>query len=122
MKGFFKMTSRQRILNAITGKEIDRVPWSPFLAYYWQYVPKDIQAMGEFEYMKKMGADPLMRGFHLLFRIEQKNTEYKVKQEGNKKYETIVTPVGELHQIRTYSPDADTWFLTGHGVSEEEDF
>lgn len=117
-----EMTSRERILGAIRGKEIDRVPWSPFLAYYWQYVPREIQAQGEFEYMKKMGADPLMRGFHLLFRIENKNVERTSKQEGNKRYDTIHTPVGDLLEVRTYSPDADTWFLTGHPVSTEEDF
>ena len=29
------MTAKERILNAVTGKPVDRVPWSPFLAYYW---------------------------------------------------------------------------------------
>lgn len=34
-----EMSSKERLLNAITGKEIDRVPWSPFLAYYWDKLP-----------------------------------------------------------------------------------
>ena len=35
-----EMTAKERILNAVTGKEIDRVPWSPFLAYYWEHLPR----------------------------------------------------------------------------------
>ncbi len=30
-----EMTKRERLLSAIKGKEIDRVPWSPFLTCYW---------------------------------------------------------------------------------------
>ena len=36
-----EMTSKERIMNAILGKETDRTPWSPFLAYYWEHLPEE---------------------------------------------------------------------------------
>lgn len=37
------MKPRERILNSILGKEVDRVAWCPFLAYYWDYLDEDIR-------------------------------------------------------------------------------
>lgn len=34
------MTPKQRLLAAIQGNPIDRVPWSPFLAYWWEAQPQ----------------------------------------------------------------------------------
>lgn len=116
------MTSKERILNAVTGKPVDRVPWSPFLAYYWEHLPETERACGQIEYMKKMGADPLLRGFHLLYCSERKNCECLSKRDGNTVVNTFVTKVGSLTEVRTYSPEADSWFLTGHPVRTEEDF
>jgi uroporphyrinogen-III decarboxylase len=117
-----EMTSKERILAAVTGKQTDRVPWSPFLAYYWQYIPKEEQQKGEIAYMQKLGADPLLRGSCVLFSAKQKNVEHTSKRDGNKQYDSYITPVGTITEVRTYSAQADTWFLTGHPVSEEEDF
>jgi len=117
-----EMTSKQRIMNALTGKPTDRVPWSPFLAYYWQYRTDEEKSKGEMAYMKKMGADPFLRGSHLLFRTEQKNVEYSRKRDGFTQYESFITKHGTITQTSIYSPDADTWFLTGHPVKTEEDF
>ena len=117
-----EMTPKNRILSAVTGKPTDRVPWSPFLAYYWQYVPREEQDKGQIAYMRKMGADPLLRGSCVLYRSEWKNVEHKSRREGNKQYDSFITKVGTITETRTYSAQADTWFLTGHPVSEEEDF
>jgi uroporphyrinogen-III decarboxylase len=117
-----QMTSKKRILSAVTGKETDRVPWSPFLAYYWQYVPREEQEKGEVAYMQKIGADPLLRGSCLLSVSEMKNVEHTSKRDGNRMFDSYITKVGTITEIRTYSAQADTWFLTGHPVSEEEDF
>ena len=63
------MTSKDRILNAIRGKEIDRVPWSPFLAYFWEHLPAEERAMGERAYLQRAGADPLFRGYGRAYRV-----------------------------------------------------
>lgn len=116
------MTAKQRLLAAMTGKEIDRVPWSPFLAYYWEHLPPQVTAEGQVRYMQKMGADPLLRGFHVLSDVKYSGCEITTEQKGNQNYETIHTPVGNLTKVHTYSSTADSWFLTGHPVQTEEDF
>lgn len=117
-----EMTPRERILGAIKGKPVDRVPWSPFLAYYWEHLPPAERACGQLDYMKRMGADPLLRGFDTLCHGNRRNCEHTHRQEGNTSIDTYTTKVGSLTEVRTYSPAADTWFLTGHPVQTEEDF
>ena len=116
------MTSKERILNAIRGKEIDRVPWSPFLAYYWNYIPSEDRAMGEIAYQKRMGADPIIRGSGRAFRVDQRNCVINSDHVGHKRYTTYETPVGKLTEEYTYSTNANSWFITRHPVETEEDF
>lgn len=117
-----EMTPRERILSALRGKDTDRLPWSPFLAYYWEHLPNSERALGQIEYMKRMGADPLLRGLTQAFRVEQKNCTVSEKRSGNKIYRTFETSVGSIHTEHTYSENANSWFLTGHPVETEEDF
>ena len=116
------MTPKQRILNAMRGEEIDRAPWSPFLAYYWEHLTEEERACGQTEYLKAMGADPLLRGFGAAYRVEQKNCTITRGGDGRKGYTTFETKVGTLTEEHTYSPSGRTWFLTGHPVKTEEDF
>ncbi len=116
------MTSKTRILNALTGKEVDRMPWSPFLAYFWEYQPKEIQEIGQIKYMQEIGADPLRRGSHEISRPIYKNCEVTEKIAGDKKIVRYETKHGSLELGYTYSPDGDTWFLIDHPVKEEEDY
>ena len=116
------MTSKDRILNAIRGNEIDRVPWSPFLAYFWEHLPAEERAMGERAYLQRAGADPLFRGYGRAYRVEQKNCVSTTRQDGHKRYTTHETKVGTLTEEYTYSPNANSWFLTHHPVETEEDF
>ena len=117
-----EFTPKQRILNAIRGKEVDRVPWSPFLAYYWEHLPAEITSKGQVEYIKNLGGDPLLRGFCSCYRIEQKNCRISEEIKGNKSYVTFETKVGKLVTEYTVSSSANTRFLTGHPVETEEDF
>ena len=116
------MTPKERILNALTGRETDRTPWSPFLAYYWESLPRKVQAKGQFPYLKEMGADPLLRGSHIPYTLRYHNCTITETQRNGKKYVTYETPVGSLTEIHTLSSVADSWFLTGHPVRTEEDF
>lgn len=56
-----KMTSRRRLLAALRGQEVDRIPWSPFLAYWWEHQPQQIQDCSQVWSFKEIGADPLKK-------------------------------------------------------------
>ena len=116
------MSVKERLLGAIRGNEIDRVPWSPFLAYYFDMLPANVREKGQYEYLREMGADPLLRGSHMLYYFKHHNCEVRSTQNGNTREEIFDTPVGSLRIYYTYSDRADSWFLTGHPLKEEEDF
>ena len=116
------MKSKQRLLSAIRGEPVDRIPWSPFLAYYWEHLPPETQKMGQFEYLRQMGADPLLRGFHTLFQCTYKNCEIEEKLVGKESFRTYRTPVGSLTERSVLSAKGNTWFLVDHPVKTAEDF
>lgn len=115
------MNPKQRLTAAILGNEADRVPFSPFLAYYFQHLPSEIQAKGELDYLEKMGADPLMRGYGSAWRTECDSCSVESRQEGNSIYYRLSTPVGFLDYRSDYSAAGDTWFLAEHHVKTVED-
>lgn len=119
---FNEFTTKERLLRSIRGEETDRIAWSPFLAYYWEDLPAETQQMGQFAYMKEMGADPLLRGFHMLYTAEYPRCDIRTTVNGKKKYTTYETPVGTLTECSTFSDNANSWFLTDHPVKTEEDF
>lgn len=117
-----EFTPKRRLLAAIQGKETDYIPFSPFLAYYFGFLPKEVQDKGEVEYLKAMGADPLLRGQATVFQIHPNECSTIEKTEGNHRYVKILTPKGELHSVYTYVAQANTWFLTEHPVKNIDDF
>ena len=117
------MTSKERILAALHGKPADHVPFSPFLAYVWEYFPQDIRDKGPLAFHHRIGADPLWRGAPCSVKtvmppeIEYRNTE------GNGKTEVmIVTPVGALRQAWVRSESGNTSFLVEHPLKTEKDY
>lgn len=52
-------TSRQRLLAALRGQEVDRIAWRPFLAYWWEHQPQQIQDRGQVWFFKGIDVDPL---------------------------------------------------------------
>lgn len=117
-----ELTSKQRLLRSMKGEDIDRIAWSPFLAYYWDYLPQETQNRGQLAYLKEMGADPLLRGFFTLYQPEYVNCEIRTKECGSKRIVSYETPVGTLNLGYTFAESANSWFLTEHPVKEEEDF
>ena len=129
------MTSKERLLASITGKAIDHFAWSPNLAYWWEHSGPEVVDMGEIEFLKSIGADPLIRG-HFAYAPGSKSWDnmmlYDVSYDGgctvsesidgDKKHVVYETPVGELVFTYLYSESGNTWFLKEHGVKEEEDF
>lgn len=115
------LTPKQRLLRAIKGEEIDYVPFSPFLAYYFDNLPSDVIQKGQLNFLEEMGADPLLRGFGCAFGSANEKCSITEKIKGNKKYVTRTTPKGNLYSEYTFVEQANTWFLTKHPVSTLED-
>lgn len=115
------MTPKQRLLSAIKGQPIDRVPWSPFLAYWFEAQSKEFQARGQLAFLQDIGADPLLRGFHQLFNKSFRHVELSSSTSGDLRQTRYETPVGTLTLTHKYVASGNTWFLTEHPVKEEED-
>ncbi len=113
-------SSKQRILSAIRGEKTDHVPFSPFLAYWWEDQSQEFRAQGQFPFMQSIGADPLLRGFHSMFDLEFKGCEVSEKIVGEKKYVEHRTPHGTLYSEYTYVESGNTWFLTKHPIETLE--
>ena len=117
------MTSRERITAALEGGDVDRVPWSPFLAYVWENFPPEIQEMGQPEFLRQVGADPLWRGAcGAATAVGPDDIEIRTHAEGDLNVAETVTPVGTIREARRGSPEGNTSFLIEHPLKTEEDF
>lgn len=116
------MQPKERLLAALSGREIDRLPWSPFLAYYWEDQPAAVQKRGQLAFLQELGADPLLRGSHVLHHVQENGFTIRTEQSGNERLTVYETPVGNLRLRHVYSPAGNTWFLVEHPVRSIEDF
>jgi hypothetical protein len=91
-----EMAPKERILAALSGKSVDRLPWSPFLAYWWEAQSPEFQAQGQLSFMEEIHADPLLRGFHCLFEKQINGCEISAVTNGNEMFTKYETPVGSL--------------------------
>ncbi len=116
------MTSFERLDAAIAGKPVDRLPWSPFLAYFWEAQPEDRRSRGPLAFLHEVGADPLWRGAPCPVRSIVDGIEIsETKDEANIRTETR-TPVGNLHTRHQLSGPGGTWFLVEHALRTVADF
>ncbi len=131
------MTSKERIKAAIRGQEVDRRPWCPFLAYWWDYQPKEQQEKGQIAFHRDIGADALLRGFTNAFACSDvlglgeptyhmhddlPGCSITRTERGREQLISYDTPVGKLRVTRTFSSAGNTWFVTGHPVRSKEDY
>ncbi len=116
------MMPKQRILAAIRGQAVDKIPWCPFLAYYWESLPASVTAQGQIPFLEGVGADPLLRGSHCLSRIAYGKTEIEDQTKGGERRVVYHAPAGDLVLRYTYAANGDTWFLTEHPVKRREDY
>ncbi|MEI8242316.1 MAG: uroporphyrinogen decarboxylase family protein [bacterium] len=117
------MTAKDRILAALHGKEVDRIPFSPFLAYVWEHFPQDIRDRGQLAFHQRIGADPLWRGApcpvkacppaEMVCRTTEVNGRTEV---------SIHTPAGDLRQAWVRSESGNTSFLVEHPLKSEADY
>ena len=115
------MTPKQRLLAAIQGQPVDRVPWSPFLAYWWEAQPQEKTIGGQLPYMESVGADPLLRGFRSPWKQNYKGVNIRYENHPTRRYEFWETPVGTLKFGYHLSSVGNTWFLVEHPIQEVED-
>ncbi|MDD4797035.1 MAG: hypothetical protein PHO66_04645, partial [Eubacteriales bacterium] len=115
------MTPKERLLAALTGQPVDRMPYSPFLAYWWEEQPKARRDAGQLAFLTHIGADPLLRGFGAAWKVDFPGVEITQATSQQRRVETWQTPVGSLLLGYQYSPMGNTWFLKDHPVSTAED-
>ena len=130
------MTPRQRLMAALRGQDIDRIPWSPFLAYWWDYQPRAVIERGQISFLREIGADALLRGFVTAFTCSDvqgisqyesfiepiPGVEFHREEKGDLWRNEFSTPVGSLVSTAQYSPDGNTRFMVEHPVKGKEDY
>ncbi len=126
------MTSRERIVKTLCGEPADRVPFSPFLAYWWEAQSDALIHKGELEFLESIGADPLFRGHAPMYGKDGRDLlvcrqflddcEISSKTEGTTRTIAYRTSRGTLTLGYRYVAEGDTWFLVDHPVKTEEDF
>jgi hypothetical protein len=117
------MTSFDRLDAALSGQAVDRLPFSPFLAYWWEHSPASVQAAGQRAFLASVGADPLWRGAPCPVR-EVPPAELRVQRTevADLAVTTVSTPVGQLVCEHRRSAQGNTWFLTKHPLLTGADF
>ena len=117
------MTSKERILAGLHGQPVDRTPFSPFLAYVWEYFPAEVQEAGQLAFHHAVGADPLWRGAACAVKaIMPDGIERKVVEEGDRVVTHVTTPVGGFRFAYAKSEAGNTSFLIEHPLKTEEDY
>lgn len=115
------MTAKQRILAAIKGTEIDRIPWSPFLAYYWEHQNASIQSEGKVNFLESIGADPLLRGAEQILPVNIKYNKCSIQElkKDNAIFKSYETPVGTITEKYIEAPG--TLYLQEHAIKTIDD-
>lgn len=115
------MTPKERITASLRGEPVDRIPWSPFLAYWWEAQSRERIRGGQLKYLESVGADPILRGAGAAWRAEYKDMRQSSTVKGASRYDVIETPVGKLTMGYMYSSAGDTWFLVEHPIHTAEE-
>ncbi len=118
-----EMTPRQRVLAALAGEPVDRLPWCPFLAYVWGTFPENVQKMSMLEFHNAVGADPLWRGGHCpVSECPPGELDIQEVVDETGKTRVYTTPVGTLTERYHASRIGNTQFIVDHVLKCEEDY
>jgi hypothetical protein len=131
-----EMTSKERLVAALKSQEVDRLPWSPFLAYWWEHQPQEMQQQGQPWFYRLIGADALLRGFtapfkcgnvfgrphYESFKLPIPGVEFRTETTGGQTLIELETRYGSVSTTLTYSPDAESWFITSFPIKSREDY
>jgi len=128
------MTNKERLYNAIAGKEVDRTPYAPFLIFWWESQSPEIRDLGELAMYRRLGADPLIRAhypthkagdpFRDLVVVDPclKNCEVTERIAGKVKIKQYETKVGTLTEKAMFDPNMKAWFLVESPLKTREDY
>ncbi len=116
------MTSRERIINAIEGRPVDRIPFCPFLAYFWESLPIERQQAGQLAFLNEIGADPMWRGAPCPVSSSCSDVDTRNYNDGELDVTEFVTPIGSIRYGYASSGNSNTAFLVEHPLKTEADF
>lgn len=124
------MTERERVLAILNHQQPDQLPWLADLAYYVdalkitgeypaQYQDtcwdNGLQAMH-----RDYGPGFYLQGYHP-FRTLSQGWEKQEEKRGDTTVTTIITPVGQLRQVKQYSPKSFSTGILEHFVKDIDD-
>lgn len=115
------LTKRERVLNALHKKEVDRVPWSPLIGpYYMSSLPLQNIHMEKIEAMRYIGNDIIERHVAMPNAIFN-NVNIRREKAADQITERVwyETPVGSVYVDR--KPNGHTSFITHHMLETLED-
>jgi len=117
------MEAKERIVAALEGQPVDRLPFCPFLAYVWESFPKAVQEAGQLAFHHRVGADPLWRGAPCPARaVTPSEMRTESFEEHGRAVTLIRTPVGSLRMASQRSEAGGTHFLVEHPLKTEADY
>ena len=126
------MTNRERLLAILEGRSPDRIPWIPRLDIWhraqthWGTLPDRLKGLNLLEVEKALGVGtPAREG--RVFRIEHRNMEVKVREEGFNTITEYVTPKGTVRAVQSRSDyEASVGIIaqlpTEYPLKSEEDY
>ncbi len=116
------MNSKKRLIAAIRGEAVDRIPFSPFFAYVWDFFPDTVRDAGVLALHHEIGADPLWRGAPCPVVRNVHGIDQHQYEEQGCVVTVTETPVGKLQHRHRRSDDGATDFLIEHPLKCEDDF
>jgi uroporphyrinogen-III decarboxylase len=122
-----KMSSRERVLAALVGGEVDRVPWSPCIDGYF------LGGVDQVDGFRRLGADAMLRHlfnfignapFRISVPVPGKTMPWtmNIRKVGDETEATYETPVGTLMERTRFNPESPNipW-TTRHRLQTVED-
>lgn len=97
------ISKRELLTDIIRKRNREYTAFSPFLAYYWNFVSEERQTAGMESFIEGFGGDPLMRGWVKPVRVEHDRCRLEDAREGDIMITRYITPKGELVQRNRFS-------------------
>lgn len=116
---FSDMSSRERLIAALAGKETDRLPFAPLMdAYFVNSLPEQGVRKSLIKAAEIIGCDIMER--HVAGpKARIKNLTVRTVKKGNKTLKEYITPVGTLTEEITFS--GETNYVSKYRVETLED-
>jgi hypothetical protein len=122
------MNDRQRILTLLAGGVPDRVPWFGDLTYWAGAMesrgqaPKDWQRTEDYyRFHRELGVGFYLQGYWAFRTVTGGGVLIEERTEGNSRWRSVRTPVGELHEEWRYLPQSCAWAPFRHLVNSPAD-